>query len=106
MGSYVLTVLLGSRLPSVNKVDMDTSFTNWLDRQQMMKEKRKNICSKYDKAQAVKIKGSNLIKDFKSRLLYCRNSKAGSTTWIKIFHLLSNEISESKYLTLSSPKLH
>ena len=68
-------------------------------------------------------RGPNLIKDLNNRLLYCRNSKvrkilniyekylyiffqAGSTTWVKIFYLLSKERSESKSLRLPSSKLH
>jgi len=71
----------------------DEDFRQWMDRQKTSHEKIKEVCTKY--GESVMIERSEYYKrilyDPKTKLLFCRHAKVGTTTWLAHFLSLHEE---------------
>jgi len=84
-----------------------SEFSQWWTKQKELKERIANTCQKYGASLRVKVKRAELLYDPKHDLLFCRNAKVGTTTWLTHFLRLSNLSEAEKNSTIfSSPKLH
>jgi len=82
-------------------------FEEWWGKQKQRKEQIKRTCQKYGSSLRKHIKDNDLMYDPRHELLFCRNAKVGTTTWLTHFLRLSNLSDDAKNDTMfSSPKLH
>jgi len=82
-------------------------FEDWWGKQKQRKEQIKRTCQKYGSSLRKHIKENDLMYDPRHELLFCRNAKVGTTTWLTHFLRLSNLSEDAKNDTMfSSPKLH
>jgi len=102
----------------LNKEDQEETTTNstleeyvgfmeWWSKQKQMKTRIQKTCQKYGPSLRQNIDQHELMYDPRHELLFCRNAKVGTTTWLTHFLRLSSLSDSEKNDTMfSSPKLH
>jgi len=82
-------------------------FEDWWEKQKQRKSQIKKTCQKYGASVRKNINENDLMYDPRHELLFCRNAKVGTTTWLTHFLRLSALSEDAKNDTMySSPKLH
>jgi len=82
-------------------------FDEWWNKQKQLKKRIQKTCQKFGPSLRKNIKKSELMYDPRHELLFCRNAKVGTTTWLTHFLRLSSLSDSTKNDTMySSPKLH
>jgi len=82
-------------------------FEAWWTEQRRRKRRIERTCQKYGPELRKNIKENDLMYDQRHQLLFCRNAKVGTTTWLTHFLRLSSLSDDAKNDTMySSPKLH
>ena len=93
----------------LDKIDSngDKAFESWLQEQNDLKENINRVCSKYGGSLRMSVSKNMFMHDPRDNLLYCRNAKVGSTSWLKNFLYLSDdEDLINRTLTRSQDLLH
>jgi len=63
----------------------EIKFQSWLESQHQINMNIMQVCDKYTDLKSIIVPSRNIMFDNSSRLLLCRNAKAGSTTWLHHF---------------------
>ena len=84
----------------------DSEYERWLRDQNELKRTVKEVCAKYGDSVRLSVPSNQFMYDPQHSLLFCRNAKVGTTTWLTNFLLLSD--SRELYLngSISSKSLH
>jgi len=69
----------------------DVEFDSWMSRQTELKENVSKVCDRYGKSLSIEVPLKEFMYDSKHKLLYCRNAKVGTTTWLTHFLELSGK---------------
>jgi len=80
------------------EIDEDL-YDEWLEKQEKFKLHIKRVCNKYGKGVRKVVPMKEFLYDSKHKLLFCRNAKVGTTSWLANFLLLSDD-----YRDLYDPK--
>jgi len=68
----------------------DTKYKSWLKKQDKLKQNIKKVCNKYGSSLRKSVPSAEFMFDSEHNLLFCRNAKVGTTTWLTHFLLLSS----------------
>jgi len=79
-------------------------YENWLKKQLFLREKMRQTCLNYGDSAKVTLQQKHFIYDSVHKLLFCRNAKVGTTSWLYHFLDLSSLTSELKNLTQQSSR--
>jgi len=69
----------------------DSDFESWMSQQSELKENVRKVCDKYGKSLNGPVPLNQFMYDSKHNLLFCRNAKVGTTTWLTHFLELSGK---------------
>jgi len=69
----------------------DEELRNWLDTQERLKENIQKVCQKYGSSVRKSVELNQFMFDSEHNLLFCRNAKVGTTTWLTNFLLISSQ---------------
>lgn len=67
----------------------DEGFQSWWSRQAELKENVRKVCNRYGQSLNSHVPLKEFMFDSNSKLLFCRNAKVGTTTWLHQFLELS-----------------
>jgi len=89
-------------------------FNIWLRKQAFLRNNIKQVCKKYGSSLRKSVALKEFIYDAEHQLVFCRNAKVGTTTWLASFLLISSKfkhlfnsdkVNTSKKLHMLVPKL-
>jgi len=84
----------------------ELDFQNWLQEKKNLNLHIETICKKYSKDVKMDLPSQSFMFDSKHNLLFCRNAKVGTTSWLKNFLMISDQNQKQLSGKINGGNLH